>query len=131
MSVESFDPAATGASVDEATVERLLQAASEAAPEFGLSALERAHFASLMNQAPAVWGDAAAKLTTEQVESLIRFFTLAEESISGWQSGAKSPVIPLVKALKARGDYQRELTQWIKANTGNRFLPHGSLMDRL
>lgn len=130
MSVESFDPSAAGASVDGATIERLLQAAADA-PEFGLSALERSHFAGLMSQAPDVWTDAVAELPSSRVEALIRFFTLAEETISGWQAGAKSPVIPLVKVLKARGDYQRELTQWIKANTSNRFLPHGSLMDRL
>ena len=131
MSVESFDPAAAGANVDDATVARLLQAATQEAPEFGLTALERAHFASLMSQAPDMWKDAGAKLTAQQVELLIRFFTLAEEGVSGWQAGAKSPVIPLVKVLKARGEYQRELTQWIKANSSNRFLPHGSLMDRL
>lgn len=131
MSVESFDPGAASAKVDAATIERLLLAAEESAPEFGLSALERANFAGLMGQTAEVWVEATAGLSAAQVESLIRFFTLAEESISGWQAGAKSPVISLVKALKARGEYQREMTAWIKANTSNRFLPHGSLMDRL
>ncbi len=131
MSVESFDPAAADVRVDAVAVVRLLQAAGQEAPDFGLTDLERASFAGLMTQAPALWTEVAAELTRSQVEALIRFFTLAEDLISGWQAGAKSPVIPLVKVLKARGEYPRELTQWIKANTGNRFLPHGSLMDRL
>ena len=42
-----------------------------------------------------------------------------------------APVIPLVAELKRRGDYPNDLTAWIKANTDNRFLPYGSLMDRL
>lgn len=131
MSVESFDPGATTPKVDAEAIQRLLEAASQQAPEFGLSALERANFAGLMNQAPAVWRDGAADLSGADIEALIRFFTFAEEAISGWQAGAKSPVIPLVKVLKARGEYPSELTTWIKANTSNRFLPHGSLMDRL
>lgn len=131
MSVESFDPSAASAKVDAGAIERLLEAASQDAPEFGLSALERANFAGLMNQPPGVWLEAAEALSATQAEALIRFFTLAEEAISGWQAGAKSPVIALAKALKARGEYPRELTAWIKANTSNRFLPHGSLMDRL
>jgi len=131
MSVESFDPAAASAKVDADVIQRLLQAANQDAPEFGLSALERANFAGVMNQPAGVWAEAAEALSAADAQALIRFFTLAEEAISGWQAGARSPVITLVKALKARGEYPRELTAWIKANTSNRFLPHGSLMDRL
>ena len=40
-------------------------------------------------------------------------------------------MIPLVRELKRRGAYPAELTAWIKANTDNRFLPYGNLMDRL
>jgi hypothetical protein len=40
-------------------------------------------------------------------------------------------VIPLARLLKSRGDYPEDLTAWIRAHTGNRFLPYGSLLDRL
>jgi hypothetical protein len=39
--------------------------------------------------------------------------------------------VPLVALLKSRAAYPSELTRWIKTNTSNRFLPYGSLMDRL
>lgn len=131
MSVESFDPGALSTALDAAAVERLLQASNAQAPEFGLSQLECASMAGLATAPAAQWVAAVADLTDSQVESLLRFFTLAEDAINGWQAGAKSPVVALVKVLKARGSYNRELTRWIKANSNNRFLPHGSLMDRL
>ena len=37
----------------------------------------------------------------------------------------------MVRELKRRGRFEVALTTWIKANSTNRFLPHGSLMDRL
>jgi hypothetical protein len=49
----------------------------------------------------------------------------------GFETGPKSPVIALARALRKRGEYPDDLTAWIKVNTDNRFLPHGSLMDRL
>jgi hypothetical protein len=63
--------------------------------------------------------------------ALIRLFTLGEGQFSTWQAGAKSAVVKLVRVLKQRGEMTPELTTWIKANTDNRFLPYGDLMDRL
>jgi hypothetical protein len=40
-------------------------------------------------------------------------------------------VIAIVRELRHRGSYPKELTAWIKAHTTNRFLPYGSLADRL
>ena len=60
-----------------------------------------------------------------------RALTLAEETIPGCEAGAKSPVIALARMLRARGDYPRDLTPWIRRFSSNRFLPYGSLMDRL
>ena len=60
-----------------------------------------------------------------------RVLTLADESISGCDAGAKSPVIAIARLLRARGDYPDDLTAWIKSVSRNRFLPYGSLMDRL
>ena len=60
-----------------------------------------------------------------------RALTLAEETIPGCEGGAKSPVIALARLLRSRGDYPPDLTAWIKRVSSNRFLPYGSLMDRL
>ena len=59
---------------------------------------------------------------------LVRFFTLAEMQLAGWEAGKQSPVIPLVKVLKGRGSFDAELRRWIKTHTDNRYLPYGSVL---
>ena len=70
----------------------------------------------------------ANELVKDQLESLIKLFTAGEMQLPAWQFGNKSPVIPLVKILKRRDEFSVEFRKWIKANTDNRYLPHGSLM---
>ncbi len=132
MAVEGWDPGA-GAVLGEAEVSRFLAAADALdTPDYGLDEASRAQLAPLARHEGALsWMDAAADLEDAQIEALIRLFTLAEGRFPAWQSGARSPVIPLARLLKERGSYPDGLTAWIKANTDNRFLPYGSLMDRL
>ena len=61
----------------------------------------------------------------------LRVLTLAEEAIPGCDAGAKSPVIQIARLLRERGAYPEDLTPWIKSVSKNRFLPYGSLADRL
>jgi len=56
---------------------------------------------------------------------------LAEEAIPGCDVGARSPVIAIARTLRQRGDYPSSLTAWIRSVSSNRFLPYGSLLDRL
>lgn len=66
-----------------------------------------------------------------QLVGWLRALTLAEEVVPGCDGGAKSPVIDIARLLRERGDYPAHLTAWIRSSTKNRFLPYGSLMDRL
>lgn len=77
------------------------------------------------------WADFAVDKTDEELVSWIELFTLCPEQYSGFDRGANSPVIPLVRVLRHRGTYPPQLTKWIKQQSTNRFLPHGSLADRL
>lgn len=81
----------------------------------------------LMQQEASAW-DAAAEFDDDLIVSLIRFFTLAETQVPGWEAGKRSPVIALVKQLKARGAFDDDLRRWIKANTDNRYLPYGAVL---
>ncbi|MDK1024620.1 MAG: hypothetical protein QGD92_10360 [Gammaproteobacteria bacterium] len=85
------------------------------------------HGAVLMTLDPARW-DCISAWDDHQLEALIRFFTIAEMQLPGWQGGKKSPVIALVKLLKKRNAFSQTLRRWIKANTDNRFLPYGSAL---
>ncbi len=108
------------------------KAASELdADGFGLNAAECAQLAPWMTAGHGVWESAAKTADAGEVVRWIRFFTLAEAKLAGFEAGAQSPVVALARTLRRRGEYPPDLTRWIKANTANRFLPHGSLADRL
>lgn len=77
------------------------------------------------------WSGFFADRSSPRLIAWLRVLTLAEEAIPGCEIGAKSPVIVLARLLRERGDYPDELTPWIKSVSTNRFLPYGSLMDRL
>ncbi|MFP6806268.1 MAG: hypothetical protein VB957_03655 [Pseudomonadales bacterium] len=67
-------------------------------------------------------------LSDADMETLIRFFTLAEMQLQGWKGGNQNPVIYLVRILKSRDAFTPELRKWIKKNTDNRYLPYGSAL---
>ena len=94
-----------------------------------LTELQIKRFTPLVTQGD--WTVRAQSCTDEELRGLVRIFTLGEMQFAGWKAGEKSAVIALVRELKQRGGYDKSFTQWIKSHTDNRFLPHGSLMDRL
>ena len=61
----------------------------------------------------------------------LKVLVLAEETIPGCDVGARSPAIAIARLLRSRGHYPPDLTAWIKSASSNRFLPYGSLLDRL
>ena len=101
------------------------------AADLGLTARERGELAPLMTAAAEVWAERVDMAPSAALVSWIRFLTLAETRWPGFEAGAKSPVILIARILRARGDYPQDLTAWIRANTDNRYLPYGSLADRL
>lgn len=105
----------------------LVDAADLDAIESTFPATEISKGAGLMKLKAADW-QKAEMLDDAQLEKLVRFFTLAEAQLVGWDAGQTSPVIYLVKMLKQRGTFTPELKRWIKANTDNRYLPNGAVL---
>jgi len=84
----------------------------------------------LMKQHKDEWFKVSPDLEQHNIVHLIRFFTLAEAQLPGWEAGSKSPVIWLCRELKSRGAFpDAELIAWIKDNTDNKFLPYGNILD--
>lgn len=84
-------------------------------------------------QAPAgALAEAIAGLEDADAADLARLFTIIE-ALPGFEAGARSPVVPIFRHLKPRleADVLADLGRWIRAHTENRFIPHGSLQDRL
>jgi len=135
MSVDTFDPSQFNARQKPIAADLLAQAvelATGAVPEDYQVQLsqEQVNLLAPLLQHPG-WNDVAAELDDAAIVSLIRFFTLGEMGHPAWKAEAKSPVVALVRVLKKRKAMPGDLVAWIKANTTNRFLPHGDLMDLL
>jgi len=82
----------------------------------------------MMTLGKEAWFQKAEDYNEADIIQLIRFFTLAEMKLPGWEAGAESPVVWLVKVLRKRGTPpDRDLLLWIKTNTTNKFLPNGAL----
>ena len=92
---------------------------------------ERPRLSAWMHQPRDVWMPLAETLNDEELLALVRLFTLAEMQFSGWRGDNSSPVIAFARTLRQRGAWPAEMTAWIRGNSDNRFLPYGSLMDRL
>ena len=100
-------------------------------PQLGLSAVQQGTIRQAVRASAESWTEVAQEQSSETIASWIRVVTRAEMVLEGLELGARSPVIALARLLKQRGDYPGALTAWVKANTDNRFLPYGSLSDRL
>ncbi len=88
---------------------------------------EQQSLAGLMQLEQAEWLQVAEQYSDEQLQSLTRFFTIAE-NLPGWSSGERSPVIALARILRKRGHkLDREMLLWIREFSDNRFLPYGPL----
>ena len=110
MSVDTFDPGALQAPLDQAAVADLCRAAARFDGETAdLSELEERRFAPLVTHPD--WAQAAAQLDDETLVQLIRLLTVGEGLYAGWQAGDKSAVILLVRVLKARDAFDAELSR--------------------
>lgn len=88
---------------------------------------EKQSLAALMRIDHGAWHSACEHLDSEQLLHLIRFFAVAE-NLPGWEAGDTSPVIPLAKILRQRGErLDRDMLLWLREVNQNRFLPYGPL----
>lgn len=93
-----------------------------------LSNDEQKKHAAIMRLPKDDWFALKDSLSSEEIISLIKFFTLAEMKYADWSAEEKSPVIWLAKMLRQKGEkLDSKLLQWIKNNSNNKFLPYGAL----
>ena len=86
------------------------------------------HVAQLPEKA---WQGFVTDKTSDDLVSWIKVWVKLESDSSGFDVGSKSPVIPLFSQLRKRQEVPSDLVAWIRSNSQNRFLPYGSLADRL
>ena len=67
------------------------------------------------------WTEFATDVEDAELIHWIKLLSLVPEQYPGFDGGANSPVIPLVRVLRQRGGYPKYLTPWIKQHSKNRF----------
>lgn len=93
-----------------------------------LSDSEISTYAPCMRSDPDTWQGALSAMDEDGLLTLMRYFTLAEQQLPGWEAGKRSPVITIHRHLRKRGfKLPKEVLQWIKSHSDNRFLPYGEL----
>ena len=130
MTVESWDPSATGLTSSHRDIlNQVVAQIEEGAVELG--DIEQASLRPIMLLDAEQWRLFVSKDTDESIEAWIKVLTLIERDLNGFEAGSRSPVLTLIKVLKSRNALPDDLFAWIKSHTRNRFLPYGSLADRL
>jgi hypothetical protein len=132
MTIGSWDPtAAETFTISSSVLEKFAQLANS---NQLTDLTEQLSSEEIQQQAPIMrldfqsWENAATNSDAQTLIALIRFFTIAEQQLAGWEGQEKSPVIYLNKVLKLRKEpLDKDMLLWIRANSNNRFLPHGAL----
>lgn len=126
MSVDSWQPVNQPAQINDEQLAKLLELSQGQPQDCDLTA-DLNWIQPLAHADGKIWQQVAQSLTPDQLIQLIGLFTLAENQGS-WHQGEKSPVIPLFKALRKQQGVNRELVQWVKAHSENKFLPFGPIL---
>lgn len=134
MSLGSWDPAADAQAhhlkLAPATLAQLIAYSADnqlEELEQRLVGDESQVLSGLMKIDHSAWHKAVEALSDDDLLHLIRFFAVAE-NLPGWEAQEKSPVIPLAKCLRKRGQkLDKTLLQWLREVNNNRYLPYGPL----
>ena len=101
------------------------------ADQLSITESDQTTLRSVLPLGPQGWEKFAENYDQTTIVQWIKVLVLCEEQLPGFECGAKSPVIGLARVLRNRGAFPDDLTAWIKEHSTNRFLPYGSLLDRL
>jgi hypothetical protein len=131
MAIGSWDPQGSRSSaIDAAALARFAELSElELLDDLSqhLSAELLGALPGLMQQESEHWSESLSEHSDSDLLHLLRFFTVAE-NLPGCESAEKSPVIPCAKILRQRGQrIDKELLQWIRQVSKNRYLPYGPL----
>ncbi|KUJ82633.1 hypothetical protein AWR36_012685 [Microbulbifer flavimaris] len=131
MSVGAWEPeqpTTAKAEIDREQLQRFISAVESGKSLHDALAAEDRSASQLIRLPVQHWLDESEAWQESEIWQLIRFFTLAEAQLPGWDAGAESAVIPLAKALRRRQQpLNKEQLLWIRQNSDNRYLPYGPL----
>lgn len=115
----------------DAHAQALERAAAIAGDTFEVSEPDANLLRELMAADVDHWRELVDSASSDTLVKWLRATVLAEARLTGCERGAKSPAILIARTLRDRNAYPNEITAWIRSVSDNRFLPYGSLLDRL
>ena len=131
MSTESWQPVQAPSSLDENSINKLNTLAQQFTQnqyDFATLNSDDATWLSTTMQAKhEAWLDVAGKLNADDLISAIQLLTVIEQE-KNLGLAERSPVIVLFKQYKKMAGINRELVQWVKEHSENKYLPFGPIM---
>ena len=131
MSTESWQPVKALSSIDESSVEKLNTLAQQFTQnqyQFSSVKDDDCQWLSTLSQASHdAWVKVASQLNAQQLEPAIKLLTVIEQE-KDLGLAERSVVIVLFKQYKKLEGINRELVQWVKEHSDNKFLPFGPIM---
>lgn len=126
VTVDSWQPTPIPTQIEQDDLKRLITSASEFVkgknftPDLDwIQPLAKAEY--------AIWQNTVQDLSDNELINIIKLLTTLETQ-HNWDLGEKSPVIAVFKTYKKKSGLNRELVQWVKANSDNQYLPFGPLI---
>jgi len=126
MTVDSWQPTPVTNDINPDQFAKLLDLASEFQPGQNFTP-ESNWIQPIARIEGAIWQNTVQDLSENQLIQLIKLLTSLETQ-ENWDLADKSPVIAIFKVYKKKAGVNRELVQWVKANSDNKYLPFGPLL---
>lgn len=126
MTVDSWQPSPNLNNIDSDTLAKLLTLAQSLQTEQNFTP-DSSWIQPIARLDSSIWTESVQTLSDGELIDLIKLLTTLETQ-ENWDLGDKSPVIAIFKAYKKKAGVNRDLVQWVKAHSENKYLPFGPLL---
>jgi hypothetical protein len=126
VTVDSWQPTPIPTQIEQDDLKRLITSASEFVKDKNFTP-DLDWIQPLAKAEYAIWQNTVQDLSDNELINIIKLLTTLETQ-HNWDLGEKSPVIAVFKTYKKKSGLNRELVQWVKANSDNQYLPFGPLI---
>jgi len=111
------------------TNDELRQLAAASGTPADVSEPLRTRAANWIRNDQSEWEQAISELEDAELINVAFFYIRAEQTLSGFESGANNPAIRIFRYLKSQGRKpDKDIVRKMKAETDNRFIPHGDAL---
>ena len=128
--IGEWNPSATTTETETLpTNDELRHHAAASAPPADVSEPLRTRAANWIRNDQSEWEQAISELEDAELINVAFFYIRAEQTLSGFESGANNPAIRIFRYLKSQGRKpDKDIVRKMKAETDNRFIPHGDAL---